>query len=110
MLHKDVETINFPSQNETLVCNGMVRTHDSKTEKLCVEDLAALERLNDDSILDEIRNRFKIGSTYSFIGDVLLSLNPNKSVPVYDKKVAKDENYQKSYYKGVFLVPQQVHV
>lgn len=65
----------------------MVRTHDSKTEKLFVEDLAALERLNDETIFDEVKNRFRIGSTYSFIGDVLLSLNPNKSVPVYEKKV-----------------------
>lgn len=65
----------------------MVRTHDSKIKKLFVEDLAALERMNDETILDEVKNRYIIGSTYSFIGDVLLSLNPNKSVPVYDKKV-----------------------
>lgn len=88
ILQKDIESINFPSQNETLVCNGMIRTHDGKTEKLYVEDLAALERMNDETILEELKNRYKIGSTYTFIGDILLSLNPNKSVGIYEKKVS----------------------
>lgn len=46
-----------------------------------------MERLSDETILDEIKNRYKNGKTYSFIGDVLLSLNPNLSCPVYDQKV-----------------------
>ena len=87
ILHKDVETINFPSQNETIICNGLLRTHDSKTEKLFVEDLAALERLSDDTIFEELKNRMKIGSTYTFIGDILLSMNPNKEFPIHDRKV-----------------------
>lgn len=56
-------------------------------EKLYVEDLAAMERLSDETILDEIKNRFKNGKTYSFIGDILLSLNPSQSYPIYDQKV-----------------------
>jgi myosin-3 len=64
-----------------------LRTHDNRIEKLFTEDLAALEKLSDDTILDEVKNRFKAGSTFSFIGDVLLSLNPNKEFPVYDRKV-----------------------
>ncbi|KAG5675871.1 hypothetical protein PVAND_005739 [Polypedilum vanderplanki] len=86
ILYKDVETINFPTQNETIIHNGLLKTHDNKIEKLYVEDLAALEKLSDDTILDEVKNRFKNGSTYSYIGDVLLSLNPNKEFPIYDRK------------------------
>ena len=69
------------------MCSGSVKTHDNKVEKLYVEDLAAMERLSDETILDEIKNRFKNGKTYSFIGDILLSLNPSQGFPVYDQKV-----------------------
>lgn len=88
MLQKEIENINFPLQNETLICKGYIQTHDNKMEKMYVEDLAALEPLSDDGLLDEIRNRLKVGETYSFIGDVLLSMNPNKlQYPLYDRKV-----------------------
>ena len=82
-----METINFPTQSEAIICNGLLRTHDNKTEKLYVEDLAALERLSDDIIFDEVKNRMKVGSSYTYIGDVLLSLNPNTGFPIYDRKV-----------------------
>lgn len=87
MLQKDIETINFPSQNEMIVCKGYIQTHDNKMEKMYVEDLAALEPLSDDDLLDELRNKLKMGETYSFIGDVLVSMNPNKQYPSYDRKV-----------------------
>jgi myosin III len=81
--------MNFPSQNETIVHNGILKTHDQKVEKLLVEDLAALERLSDDTVYEEVKSRYKKGLTYTFIGDVLLSVNPNKEYPVYDRKVRK---------------------
>lgn len=87
MLQKDIESINFPLQNESIVCKGFIQTHDNKLEKMYVEDLAALEPLSDDGLLEEMKNRLKIGASYSFIGDVLLSMNPNKEPPVYDRKV-----------------------
>lgn len=89
LLLNDVDSINFPSQSETIVCNGYIQTHDNKLEKMFVEDLAAVEPLSDDTLLEVIRNRSKMGSNYSFIGDVLLSMNPNKTCPTtYDKKVS----------------------
>lgn len=88
LLINDVDSINFPSQSEALVCNGFIQTHDNKLEKMFVEDLAAVEPLSDDTLLEVIRNRSKMGSNYSFIGDVLLSMNPNKVCPTYDNKVS----------------------
>lgn len=89
MLQKDIEDINFPLQSESMVCKGFVQTHDNKLEKMYVEDLAALEPLSDDGLLEEMKNRLKIGETYSFIGDVLLSMNPNKQHPIFDRKVCE---------------------
>lgn len=54
-----------------IVCKGFIQTHDNKFEKMFVEDLAAIEPLSDDAILDEVKNRLKVGSSYTFIGDIL---------------------------------------
>jgi myosin III len=89
MLQKDIEHINFPLQSESIVCKGFVQSHDNKLEKMYVEDLAALEPLSDDGLLEEMKNRLKIGESYSFIGDVLLSMNPNKTSKTFDRKVCQ---------------------
>jgi len=87
MLLSEVESINFPLQNESMVHQGYIQTHDNKMEKMHVEDLAAIERLTDENLFNEIKNRFVKGESYSFIGDVLLSINPNKEfVTHYDRK------------------------
>lgn len=88
MLQKDIESINFPLQNESMICKGYIQTHDNKMEKMYVEDLAALEPLSNDALMDEMKNRLKLGESYSFIGDVLVSMNPNKQHPIYDRKVS----------------------
>lgn len=87
MLQKDIDTINFPLQNESIVSKGYIQSHDNKMEKMYVEDLAAIEPLSDDALLDELKNRLKVGDIYSFVGDVLLTVNPNREGPVYDRKV-----------------------
>lgn len=85
---RDVESMNFPQNDEVLVHGSYLKTHDNKTEKMHVEDLAALDRLTDESMLDELKNRYSLGEYYTFIGDVLLSINPNKKGPIsYDRKV-----------------------
>lgn len=82
----EIDGINFPQSDEVLICKGVLKTHDNKTEKMFVEDLAALERLTDETIVEGIKNRLMTGSTYSFVGDILLSVNPNLNVPVVDRK------------------------
>ena len=52
------------------------------------EDLAALENLTEDSILNELHERLKIGSFHTFVGDILLLLNPNEELDIYGPKVS----------------------
>lgn len=51
------------------------------------EDLAALKQVSEDTVLDELQNRHLEGSSYTFVGDVLLYLNPNRDEALYEKKV-----------------------
>lgn len=43
-----------------------------------VEDLAALEKVSEEVIVEELKQRLSRGDSYTFIGDVLLSLNSNE--------------------------------
>lgn len=114
MLQHDVESMNFPLQNESIICNGFIQTQDNKLERMFVEDLAALERLTDETILEEIKNRYKAGETYSFIGDILLSMNPNKELPpTYDRKVMEEAFMESSFLKNsqnFYLDSQSIYV
>ncbi|KAI4538993.1 hypothetical protein MG293_011260 [Ovis ammon polii] len=47
------------------------------------DDLATLSELTDSSLLYEIQKRFGNNQIYTFIGDILLLVNPFKEIPIY---------------------------
>lgn len=63
---------------EVAVLNGCIKKFDSKLEPMLVEDLSALDRINEDKICDLLRKRLANGDSYSFAGDVLVSINSNE--------------------------------
>lgn len=56
-------------------------------ERMNVEDLAALDRLTEDIILQELSARLKKGQFHTFVGDILLVLNPNEQQDIYGQEV-----------------------
>ncbi|PNI38269.1 MYO16 isoform 5 [Pan troglodytes] len=53
------------------------------------DDLATLSELNDGSLLYEIQKRFGNNQIYTFIGDILLLVNPYKELPIYSSMVSQ---------------------
>ncbi|XP_063103094.1 unconventional myosin-XVI isoform X3 [Cavia porcellus] len=53
------------------------------------DDLATLSELNDGSLLYEIQKRFGNDQIYTFIGDILLLVNPFKELPIYSTVVSQ---------------------
>ncbi|XP_016059297.1 PREDICTED: unconventional myosin-XVI-like, partial [Miniopterus natalensis] len=53
------------------------------------DDLATLSELNDGSLLYEIQKRFGNNQIYTFIGDILLLVNPFKELPIYSTTVSR---------------------
>ncbi|XP_006894682.1 PREDICTED: unconventional myosin-XVI-like [Elephantulus edwardii] len=53
------------------------------------DDLATLSELNDSSLLYEIQKRFGNNQIYTFIGDILLLVNPFKELPIYSTMVSQ---------------------
>lgn len=65
-------------KEEVSICRGYIKRFETKPERMYVEDLAALENLTEDTILEELRHRCTKGFAYTFIGDVLLAINSNE--------------------------------
>ncbi|XP_054282333.1 neither inactivation nor afterpotential protein C isoform X3 [Macrosteles quadrilineatus] len=71
-------------REEVVVNKKFMKTKSHQTpEVMHVEDLAALEDITEDTVLSELQERTKEGHCYSFIGDVLLFLNPNSEQDIY---------------------------
>ncbi|XP_059220276.1 neither inactivation nor afterpotential protein C isoform X2 [Stomoxys calcitrans] len=63
---------------EILVDRGFIKRFEGKPERMYQEDLAGIENPADDVVLECLRSRMEMGQSYSFIGDILLSLNSNE--------------------------------
>lgn len=55
---------------------------------MLVEDLCAIEKLSEEKISDLLKERLEKGNSYSFVGDVLLSLNSNELPNEYPQSVS----------------------
>ncbi|XP_033606145.1 neither inactivation nor afterpotential protein C [Cryptotermes secundus] len=82
-------------QTEVAVRNGCLKTGLSpEQEVMHLEDLAAMEKLDEDVILTELHERLKQGNYHTFVGDVLLVLTSNEQQPIYS-----DEFHAKYRFK-----------
>ena len=78
---------------EQLVINGnRLKTNEykgssSRPKRMYFEDLASMRNVGEKHILEELYNRFKEGFYQTFIGDILLVLNPNEAQNIYGGKV-----------------------
>ncbi|KAK6305339.1 hypothetical protein J4Q44_G00241190 [Coregonus suidteri] len=62
-------------------------------EGLFHEDLAALSDLDEQSLLESLSQRFKQDRIYTYIGDILVAINPFKYLPLYVKEVSERYKY-----------------
>jgi len=60
----------------------------AKAGKGCVDDLATLSELNEDIILQELQARYHKDVIYTYVGDILIALNPFKTLGIYHKNNA----------------------
>lgn len=51
------------------------------------DDLATLEVLTEDAIVDQLHKRYTQNQIYTYIGDILVAVNPFTDVGIYTSKV-----------------------
>lgn len=102
MLVQDFKDKEVPSKTpERIIKKGLLISEGSKEpETLQVEDLAALENLTEDNILAELQTKLAKCSFTSFVGDILLILNPNTHEDIYNEAVSNLQPFKQiSKYK-----------
>ncbi|CAB0036224.1 unnamed protein product [Trichogramma brassicae] len=52
-------------------------------------DLCQLPDLNERTLLDNLRARFEAGNIYTYVGSILIAVNPFKFYPIYNPKYVK---------------------
>ncbi|NXX95728.1 MYO9A protein, partial [Centropus bengalensis] len=52
-------------------------------------DLCSLPDLNEKTLLENLRNRFKQEKIYTYVGSILIVINPFKFLPIYNPKYVK---------------------
>ncbi|NXI79604.1 MYO9A protein, partial [Rhipidura dahli] len=53
------------------------------------DDLCGLPDLNEKTLLENLRNRFKQEKIYTYVGSILIVINPFKFLPIYNPKYVK---------------------
>uniref|UniRef100_A0A8C9TA06 Myosin IXA n=1 Tax=Scleropages formosus TaxID=113540 RepID=A0A8C9TA06_SCLFO len=53
------------------------------------DDLCSLPDLNEKTLLDNLRSRFKQEKIYTYVGNILIVINPFKFLPIYNPKYVK---------------------
>ncbi|CAH0394342.1 unnamed protein product [Bemisia tabaci] len=72
---------------EVQIRKGLLKVAETgELESMHVEDLAALDVITEDTIVAELQARLAAGMPYTFIGDVLLYLNPYTDLNIYSLK------------------------
>ncbi|KAJ7398543.1 Unconventional myosin-Ia [Pitangus sulphuratus] len=70
-----------------------------------VGDMVLLEPLNEDSFINNLKKRFDHNEVYTYIGSVVISINPYRSLPIYTPE--KVEEYRnRNFYE---LSPHMIH-
>ncbi|XP_060087750.1 unconventional myosin-XVI isoform X2 [Heteronotia binoei] len=94
-MFKDVAKGSWKQQPQDNTSESTMVNSTSKPEQVKLmppapnDDLATLSELTDSSLLYEIRKRFSNNQIYTYIGDILLLVNPFKELPIYSPVVTQ---------------------
>ena len=91
-------TVKLKATDKTVKVSGGLASHDSilpgSLEEKC-DNLVELESFCEGIILHHIRKRFREDSIYTFVGSILIALNPYKDINNLYGQAILDEAYRK---------------
>ncbi|XP_076374166.1 myosin-IIIb-like isoform X1 [Tachypleus tridentatus] len=74
---------------EVTTKHGQLKTdRKSRPQPIMMDDLAGLENLTEDIIVEQLAKRYGQNQIYTYIGDILLAVNPFQDVPLYTDKIS----------------------
>lgn len=75
---------------ETALLDGKtIKTLDEPAQEMLLEDLTMLDDISDSSVLNELKQRFENKKFQTFVGDILISINPyENNDDIYGEEVS----------------------
>ncbi|XP_063589666.1 myosin-IIIb-like [Penaeus indicus] len=75
---------------EATIKGGALKA-DRKTKRtpIWMDDLASLEKLSEEIIVDHLNRRYDTNQIYTYMGDILIAVNPFKEIGVYGEKESR---------------------
>ncbi|XP_041837164.1 unconventional myosin-IXAa isoform X3 [Melanotaenia boesemani] len=78
--------LQITEERRRMVERGLLPQPESQGDQA---DLCCLEELNERSLLDNLRSRFHQEKIYTYVGSILIVINPFKFLPIYNPKYVK---------------------
>lgn len=76
-------------QPEITTKHGKLKTdRKARPQKMYMDDLAALDQLSEEAIVEQLQNRFQQSQIYTYIGDILVAVNPFDELGLYTAVVS----------------------
>lgn len=74
---------------EATTKKGKLKSHrKARPEIMYTDDLATLEVLTEDAIVEQLHKRYNENQIYTYIGDILVAVNPFTDIGIYTTKVS----------------------
>ncbi|XP_076034447.1 STKc_myosinIII_N_like and MYSc_Myo21 domain-containing protein ninaC isoform X2 [Oratosquilla oratoria] len=91
-------------QPEMTIKGGALKP-DRRTKRtpLWMDDLASLEKLTEEVIVDHLCKRYNLDQIYTYMGDILIAVNPFKDIGVYGDKESR-------LYRGMVKSENPPHI
>lgn len=83
-----IEVLDRIPEEEISIMDKYIKKYDAEPEQMVVEDLSALDKLSEERISDVLKQRLEKGESYTFAGDVLISLNSNELPKEFSRAVS----------------------
>ena len=74
-------------------------------------DLTLLDKIDSESVVEILDKRFQTGSPYTYIGEVVVSINPYRQLNIYGNEVINEYRAREMWEKQphIFALAESVH-
>lgn len=83
-------------------------------DKALNDDLVHLATLDETSVLTELKIRYQNGKIYTYIGDILIAINPMRNLNIYNKEISElykkcNDNLRAKFAPHLFATAEQTY-
>lgn len=83
-----IDVLDKIPREEISILDGCIKRYEDPPEKMIFEDLCAMDQTTEEKISNLLKKRLERGDSYTFAGDVLISINSNELPEKFTRAVS----------------------